>query len=177
MPLQRSTAGVCHALLQFPKQTVPTCSAKVSRTNVHSCTMWFRQITKYAVNPHSTKQDTQPIAFLISSQLYLYPTKYRCSWLPYELRGSHHFVLRAFLIGLFGRLEYPIYKTLEWVIVPGLMLSLGVEYTDAIHEAFKLTRLGLVLLFTLWPLHIVDRMIHLPLVVVAIVRARLVHVA
>jgi hypothetical protein len=47
MSLQRSTTGVCHALLRFPKQTVPTYNAKVSYTNVSSCTMWFRQFTKY----------------------------------------------------------------------------------------------------------------------------------
>ncbi len=78
MPLQRSTTGVCHALLRFPEQTVPACSAKVSRTNVPSCTMWFRQIIKYDTkndaNSHSTEQDTQPIAFLISKQVIPYRT-------------------------------------------------------------------------------------------------------
>jgi hypothetical protein len=57
MLFQRSTIGVCHALLQFPEQKVPACSAKVSRTNVPSYTMWFRQFTKYDHNvwwhPHS----------------------------------------------------------------------------------------------------------------------------
>jgi hypothetical protein len=47
MSLQRSTTGVCHALLWFPEETVPAYSAKASRTNVHYCTMWFRQIIKY----------------------------------------------------------------------------------------------------------------------------------
>jgi hypothetical protein len=47
MIIQRSTIGVCHDLLRSPEQTVPACSAKVSRTNVPSCTMWFRQFTKY----------------------------------------------------------------------------------------------------------------------------------
>jgi hypothetical protein len=47
MLLQRSTIGVCHALLHFSEQMVPACSVKVSRTNVPSCTMWFRQIIKY----------------------------------------------------------------------------------------------------------------------------------
>jgi hypothetical protein len=42
MSLQRSTIGVCHTFLRFPEQMVPVCSAKVSRTNVPSCTMWFR---------------------------------------------------------------------------------------------------------------------------------------
>jgi hypothetical protein len=49
MPLQKSTIGVCHALVRFPEQTPPTCSAKVSRTNIPSCTMWFMQVTKYEV--------------------------------------------------------------------------------------------------------------------------------
>jgi hypothetical protein len=61
-------------LLQIPKQTVPSCSAMVSRTNVPSCTMWFTQITKYGANPHSTKQDTLPIVFLISRQAVPYWT-------------------------------------------------------------------------------------------------------
>jgi hypothetical protein len=46
MLLQRSTTGVCHALLWFPKQIFPAYSAKVFHTNVPSCTMWFRQVTK-----------------------------------------------------------------------------------------------------------------------------------
>jgi hypothetical protein len=76
MLLQRSTIGVCHALLWFPEQTVPTCSVKVSHTNVPSCTMWFRRFTKFVTkydhkvwwHPHSTEHDTQPIVFLISKQ-------------------------------------------------------------------------------------------------------------
>jgi hypothetical protein len=82
MLLQRSTTGVCYALLQFPEQTVSACSAKVSRTNIPSCTMWFRQITKYVIkydtkydaNSYSTEQGTQPIAFLISKQVTPYQT-------------------------------------------------------------------------------------------------------
>jgi hypothetical protein len=82
MPLQRSTTGVCHALLWFPEQMVPACSAKVSRTNVPSCIMWFRQVakydegqvTKYDTIPHSTEHDTQPIAYLISKQVVPYRT-------------------------------------------------------------------------------------------------------
>jgi hypothetical protein len=62
---------------------VPACSAKVSRTNTPSCTMWFRQITKYVTcmtpkndaHPHSSKQDTQPITFLISRQVIPYRTR------------------------------------------------------------------------------------------------------
>jgi hypothetical protein len=76
MSLQRSTTGVCHTLLRFPEQTVPACSAKVSRTNNPSCTLWFRQFAKYVrktdhkvwCHPHSTEHDTQPIAYLISKQ-------------------------------------------------------------------------------------------------------------
>jgi hypothetical protein len=85
MPLQMSTTGVCHALLRFPKQMVPNCSAKVSRTNIPSCTIWFSQFTKYVTktyhkvwcHPHSTEHDTQPIVFLISEQV-----------VPYRTRGS-----------------------------------------------------------------------------------------
>jgi hypothetical protein len=44
-----------------------------------SCTMWFWHFTKYetksASNPHSTKQDIQPIAFLISKQVIPYWTR------------------------------------------------------------------------------------------------------
>jgi hypothetical protein len=44
--------------------------------------MWFRQFTKYVTetdhkewcHPHSTKHDTQPIAYLISKQVILYQT-------------------------------------------------------------------------------------------------------
>jgi hypothetical protein len=56
------------------------CSAKVSRANVLSCTMWFRQFTKYVTktdhnvwcHPHSTKHNTQLIAYLISKQVVSY---------------------------------------------------------------------------------------------------------
>jgi hypothetical protein len=80
MPLQRSTIRVCHTLLWFPEQMVLACNVKVSRTNVPSCTMWFRRftkyderyVTKYDVIPHSTEKDTQPIVFLISRQAVSY---------------------------------------------------------------------------------------------------------
>jgi hypothetical protein len=83
MLLQKSTTEVCHALLRFPEQMVPACSAKVSRTNIPSCTMWFRQFAKYVTNydhkvwchPHSTKHDTHPIAHLISKQVIPYRTR------------------------------------------------------------------------------------------------------
>jgi hypothetical protein len=75
MSLQMSTTVVCHGLLWFYEQTIPTCSAKDSCTNVPFCTMWFRQITKYDANSHSSEQDTQPIAFLISKQVISYQTR------------------------------------------------------------------------------------------------------
>jgi hypothetical protein len=83
MSLQRSTIGVCHALLWFPKQTVPACSAKLSHRNVPSCTVCLRQFTKYVTktdhkvwcHPHSTEHDTQPIAYLISKQVVPYRTR------------------------------------------------------------------------------------------------------
>jgi hypothetical protein len=64
------------------RQTVPACSAKVFRTNVPCCTMWFRQFTKYVTktdqkvwcHPHLTEHDTQPIAYLISKQAVPYWT-------------------------------------------------------------------------------------------------------
>jgi hypothetical protein len=76
MSLQRPTTEVWHALLRIPKQMVPACNAKVSRTNVPSCTMWFRRFTKNDVIPHSTENDTQPIAFQISKQVITYRTCY-----------------------------------------------------------------------------------------------------
>jgi hypothetical protein len=72
---QRSTIGVCHALLWFFKQVISACSAKVFHTNVPSCTMWFRQITKYGDNSNSIEQDTLPIVFIISRQVILYRTR------------------------------------------------------------------------------------------------------
>jgi hypothetical protein len=62
---------------------VLACSAMVSRANVPSCTMWFRQFTKYVTkydhkvwcHPHSTEHDTHPIAYLISKQVVSYRTR------------------------------------------------------------------------------------------------------
>jgi hypothetical protein len=85
---------------------------------------------------------------------------------------------RLFLsIGPFGRLEHLVYEILELVIVPGLMLSLGVENADAIHEAFKFTRPGPVLLVASQLFHRVNGMIHFPLLVVSLGWARLIRVA
>jgi hypothetical protein len=81
------------------------------------------------------------------------------------------------LIGLFGRLEHLICETLESVAVPGLVLSLGMKNANAIQEAFEFTRPGPVLLIMSWPLHVVHRAICLPLLVMALGRARLIRVA
>jgi hypothetical protein len=81
------------------------------------------------------------------------------------------------LIGPFGRLEHLPCETLESVVVPSVMLSLGVENADAIQKAFKFTRPGSVLLVASWSFHCVDRMIHFPHLVAALGQARLVCVA
>jgi hypothetical protein len=80
------------------------------------------------------------------------------------------------LIGLFGRLENLIYETLESVAIPGLVLSLRVEDTNAILDTLKFTQPRSVLLIASRPLHIVNRMILLPRLVVTLGQARLVHV-
>jgi hypothetical protein len=49
-----------------------------------------------------------------------------------------------------------------------LMLSLGVENVDAIQEAVKFTQPVLILLVAPWSFHCIDRMIHFPLLVVAL---------
>jgi hypothetical protein len=81
------------------------------------------------------------------------------------------------LIGPFGRLEYFICETLESVAVLGLVLSIGMENADVIQKAFKFTRPGSVLLVVSRPFHRINRTIHFPLLVMALGRARLVHVA
>jgi hypothetical protein len=71
----------CYAMVS--QQMVPACSVKVSHTNAPSCTMWFRQFTKYVTktdhevwcHPHLTEHDTQPIAYLISKQAVPYRTR------------------------------------------------------------------------------------------------------
>jgi hypothetical protein len=56
-----------------------SCFAKISRTNVPSCTMWERRFTKYVIKydviPHSMEQDTLPIVFLMSRQVVPYQTR------------------------------------------------------------------------------------------------------
>jgi glucose uptake protein GlcU len=78
------------------------------------------------------------------------------------------------ILGLFllispsGHLENLICETFESVIVLGLVLSLGVENANAIQEAFKFTRPGLVLLVVSRLFHIIDGMVSLPLLAVAL---------
>jgi hypothetical protein len=55
----------------------PACSAKVSCTNIPSCTMWKRQFIKYDAISHPIKHDTLPIVFLISRQA-----------IPYRIHGD-----------------------------------------------------------------------------------------
>jgi hypothetical protein len=81
------------------------------------------------------------------------------------------------LIGPLGRLEHLICKTLEFVVVSGLVLSLGVENAGAIQEAFKFIMSRPVLLVASQPFHHVDGTIHFPLLIIALGRARLIHVA
>jgi hypothetical protein len=78
-------------------------------------------------------------------------------------------LLGLFLLkGPFGRLELLICESLESVIVPGLVLSLGVKNADAIQEAFKFTRPRPVLLVVSQQFHRIDGTIHFPLLVVAL---------
>jgi hypothetical protein len=82
MPLQRSTTGVCHALLRFPDKRSPLALLRFPAQSGPSCTMWFRQFKKNVTktdhkvrsHPHSTEHDTQPIAYLISKQAIPYRT-------------------------------------------------------------------------------------------------------
>jgi hypothetical protein len=83
MALQRSTTGVCHALLQFPDKRSPLVVLRFPVQSGPSYTMWFRQFTKNVTkidhkdrsHPHSTMHDTQPIAYLISKQVIPYGTR------------------------------------------------------------------------------------------------------
>jgi hypothetical protein len=78
------------------------------------------------------------------------------------------FLMLLLLIGLFGRLEHLIYETLESVVVPSLVLSLGMENVNAIQEAFKFTRPRPILIVASQPLYIVHGVIRLPLLVVTL---------
>jgi hypothetical protein len=73
MSLQRSTIGVSRALLQFPWPRVPTSNAKVSS--------WLRPLlhlvdqVRFYIFPHTTEQDSQAIAALISKHVVPYWTR------------------------------------------------------------------------------------------------------
>jgi hypothetical protein len=77
--LKRPTKLVCHAFLRIIEQMVPACSAKVSpqMSPLAPCGSSDSQsvVTKNDAIPHSTEQDTQPIAFLISKQAVPYQTR------------------------------------------------------------------------------------------------------
>jgi hypothetical protein len=83
MSLQRSTTGVCHALLRFPDKRSPLVMLRFPAQSGPSCTKWFSQFTKNVTktdhkdrrHPHSTGHDTQPIAYLISKQAVPYRTR------------------------------------------------------------------------------------------------------
>jgi hypothetical protein len=64
-----------------------------------------------------------------------------------------------FLIGQLGHLENLICKTLELVIVSGLVLSLGAENANALQEAFEFAQPGPILLMMIRPFYRVDRMV------------------
>jgi predicted benzoate:H+ symporter BenE len=72
------------------------------------------------------------------------------------------------MIGRFGRLENLIYKTLESIVVSGLVLSLGLKNTNAIQKAFEFTRPGPVLLMMMRSFNHINRMVQLSLLVVAL---------
>jgi hypothetical protein len=82
MLLQRSTIGVCHALLWFPDKWSPLAVLRFPAQNGPFCIMWFRQFTKNVPktnhkegsHPHSTEHDTQPTTYLISNQVVPYRT-------------------------------------------------------------------------------------------------------
>jgi hypothetical protein len=82
MLLQRSTTGVCYALIQFLDKWSLLIVLMFPAQNGPSCTMWFKQLTKYITktdhkvwcHPHSIEHDTQPIVFLISKQAVPYRT-------------------------------------------------------------------------------------------------------
>jgi hypothetical protein len=81
------------------------------------------------------------------------------------------------LTGPLGRLDHLICETLESVTVLGFVLSLGVENTNVIQEAFKFTRSLPVLLVASRPFHCIDGTIRFPLLIVALGGAGLVRVA
>jgi hypothetical protein len=72
------------------------------------------------------------------------------------------------LIGLLGRLEKFICKTLESLTVLSVVLSLAVKNANAIQEAFEFARPRPILLMTIRPFYRIDRMVWFSLLVVAL---------
>jgi hypothetical protein len=119
----------CFAMVSW--QTVHVCSAKVSRINVPSCTMWFRQFTKYVTKtdhkvwcyPHSTEHDTQPIAYLISKQVVPYWTR-GCTcfsgvstpkiWSLADSSMTNHVTWRNSTVSTIPSLLKPQYRSSPW---------------------------------------------------------------
>jgi hypothetical protein len=66
----------------FPHKVAPLAVLRFPAQSDPFCTMWFRQFTKNVTktghtdrsHPHSTKHDTQPIAYLISKRAVPYQT-------------------------------------------------------------------------------------------------------
>jgi hypothetical protein len=83
MSLQRSTTGVCHALLRFPDKRSPLVVLRFPAQNDPSCTIWFRQSIKNVSETddqvwchlHSIEHDTQLIAYPVSKQVVPYQTR------------------------------------------------------------------------------------------------------
>jgi hypothetical protein len=83
MLLERSTTRVCRAFLWFHDKQYPLAVLRFPTQSLPSCTMWFRQFTKYVTNtdhkiwwyPHSTGYDTPPTTYLISKQAISYWTR------------------------------------------------------------------------------------------------------
>jgi hypothetical protein len=80
------------------------------------------------------------------------------------------------MIGLFGRLEDRICKTLQSVAFPGLVLPLRVEDVDLVQETFKLSRPGPVLFVVMRPLNVYHGAIQFPLLVIILRGAGLIRV-
>jgi hypothetical protein len=70
MTLQRSTIGVCHALLRFPPQPL----LAMLRFPPQAPIAPGGSQVKISCHSHSFEQDTQPIVFLISKQAVSYQT-------------------------------------------------------------------------------------------------------
>jgi hypothetical protein len=61
MPLQRPTTRVCHALLQFPAQSVPACNAEVSHTQWPLLHHVVQAVHKEGHTERSHRQEPSPL--------------------------------------------------------------------------------------------------------------------